>query len=131
MYLNELGDEIREVRETLVFTPNVYWRSAHNLVSQTDWVNLSVKVATTTPSSDVCMQQIFTKNGLEPPPCLHKTAQINSAAFCEKLSPQSEKRTEIVQGTTNWLTMAKGKLIPPGFQSYLKCNFLSAKVDPH
>ncbi len=35
-YFNELGDEIREVRETLVFTPNVYWRSAHNLVSQTD-----------------------------------------------------------------------------------------------
>ncbi len=30
LYLNELGDDIRGTRETLVFTPNVYWRLAHN-----------------------------------------------------------------------------------------------------
>ncbi len=49
-YLNELCYDVQEIRETLVFTPNVCWRSAHNLVNQTDWANPSVKVATATPS---------------------------------------------------------------------------------
>ncbi len=90
MYLNELGDDIREIGETPVFTPNVYWRSAHNLVNQTDWANPSVKVATATPSSNVRMQQGFDQEGLEPPPYLHKNAKTNSATFCERQSPQSE-----------------------------------------
>ncbi len=85
-----MGDEIREVRETPVFTPNVYWRLAHNLVNQTDWANPSVKVATAMPSLDVRMQQSFIRGGLELPLCPHENTKTHSLAFYKKRSPQSE-----------------------------------------
>ncbi len=86
MSFNELGDYVRGHKETLVFTPNAHWRSAHGLVNQTDWIHPSVKVTTATPSMDVCMQQSFIKSSLEMQQCLHKNVKTNSIAFSDKQS---------------------------------------------
>ncbi len=77
------------------------------MVNQTDWANPSVKVATVMLSSDVHMQQGFDQGGLEPPPCPHENESTNSAAFCERQSPQSEKQTKPMEELTNWLIVAK------------------------
>ncbi len=101
------------------------------MVNQTDWTNPSVKVTTAMPSLDAHMQQSFDQGGLEPPPCPHENEKTNSATFCERQSPQIEKQAKPMEGSMYWLVVAKGMQIPANFRSYLKCNFLSMKVDPH
>ncbi len=130
--VNELGDDCRASGREQVFAPNVFWRASGNLVGRTDWKNPGMSTTVDASLVDVRMQQAFANANLEPPSKVHTEVPLPSATFNTKQPAMSEQQKEPdpTAGSMNWLTIAKGKFVPSHFRSCVKCNFLSAKVNP-